>query len=443
MRVLTGIFLAVAAVMAPSRGASAADPLADGLARSIASSGMKRVGVIPRFIQREGDKETLAGSMGPQGEWLAEELVDALIEKGKGEYKFKIVDPGRMSRAFKDAKVTIADLDSPDSQRKIAQLVGGLDGLIVGRAEDTREIPAPGAIAGRLKDISVKCRLIDIRSGDVAGVAKQAIPVTPQLRVYRGEANEVDRDALKQAGLPGDKGRNIPDQAAPTEGGSKPETLHPFEKPHFPLPLWIMVDGKKRDFIVVRDPKTGRRELYAPIEPGESYQIRCKNNLPGVLYMSMFVDGVNVLEKKRDLANPKYWYLEPGAESMIHGWYTSKPASPDKYNVEPFIVAPADDSVAAGENFRDELGMITIVYFLPAAATPYTKPADTTKPSAGTAKGLGEKSLTTGTVATSAGAAEEQKVETHAGAARGKFLAGFVIHYAPRSQIQKLPTVSP
>jgi len=96
MGLLTGMVLAAAATLAPDAGSAATRSLADRFTESIVESKMKRVGVVPRFIQREGGKETLAGSMGPQGEWLADELVDGLTDRAAG--RFKVVAPTRPDR---------------------------------------------------------------------------------------------------------------------------------------------------------------------------------------------------------------------------------------------------------------------------------------------------------------------------------------------------------
>src|SRR5258708_1737017 len=82
--------------------------MAEKLTVPIVRARYQRVGVIPRFIQREGDKETWNGSMGPQGEWLAEKFTEALASEAKG--RFQVVDDPRMAKAFRTLVLTPAGL---------------------------------------------------------------------------------------------------------------------------------------------------------------------------------------------------------------------------------------------------------------------------------------------------------------------------------------------
>jgi hypothetical protein len=419
--------------------------MAEKLSLSILRAHYARVGVIPRFLQREEDKETWTGSMGPQAEWLTGAFTNALASEAQG--RFEVVDNPTMARIFRDLKLTPAELADRAVLNKIAQQTGAPEALIVGRAVDVRDPARPGATLGRLVESDLVCNLIELRSGALVGSAHRALTISPSLAAYRGEppdtgtyhplgAKSLDRTAT-------DKGANTP-RLGPTQGepasqaqagtvtvlAPSPGPVEPpsLDDPDCPFPVQIVVDGSPRKFIPVKNPATRRVELYVNLEPGESYEIATRNKSEEPVLGAIFVDGVNIFGKQRDGDNPRYWHIAPGQDCRFRGWYSGTVTA--EQQEEPFIVRPAADSLAmqlegAQDRFAERIGEIQFIFF------------GAEGPQAG-----GAKSLMPSLFGTGAGEARQIKVQWIEAPKRSdNRLITYVIHYAPMSRIEKRQAV--
>jgi hypothetical protein len=330
------------------------------LLESIAKNGYQRVGVLPRFLVREGGREVLGGSIGPEADYLPERLEESLVQFGGG--KFKVIDGRQLREAFKSLK--IEDLGNREALGRAASAVGGMDALVVGIVTDMRAQAADG----RRAPLEIQARLIDVKDSSVTSISKEIGTVTLSDAAYMGESWELRRwsgDQLQIVGLrqpsegPGGRIKNML-----YGGGSSFDLLHyPLIRRDLPHPLLnrdcpyrlaVVVDGKERPLERVGG------KIYVALDPGDTYWIRVENKIPRPVYMSVFVDGVNVQGKKREHpANAKYWYLKPNYTSNLKGWYTGQAGN---YSVEEFVIAPASDTVAAGQGFGQQLGLITVVF---------------------------------------------------------------------------------
>jgi hypothetical protein len=443
------VLAAVVLIAAPD--ATSLARLAEPLAETIVKAGAHRVAVVPPFPQRDEGRSTLAGpgagSAGPQGIWLPERLAQDLAEQAKG--RFRVVENALILRSMIDLKLSPDDLESGDGLRRLTERVGRLDALILGRTEDRRDPPAPGQVVGRLRNIDIACRVLDPRSGVTTGRARYRIDPSLALRIYRGDAHELDIDAVRTI-YPrplqelASKGANLPgggfSRPISIGGGGDPiEQPEPNVKPEDLLSLWITVDGKVRDFVPIVDPGSRETVRYAPIEPGESYEIQMESRFSGLLYGVVYVDGINILGKKRDLGpKPRYWYLAPQSKFVFRGWYIGGP--PD-YTQERFVIVPADESDAlkidpSSAASRD-LGLITVAIYLPTRAVVGENPiiANT---------GPGAKSLEVSKFATGSLPPEAVDLKQNdRSPPRGRQIGGYSIRYAPRSQIEKLKSRHP
>jgi hypothetical protein len=415
------------------------ESMARKLDRPIVRSQARRLGVIPRFIQREGEKETWGGTMGAQGDWLAEAFTEALTNQAEG--RFEVVKHGPMAEAFRALKLTPADLADREALKKLARQAGGLDALVVGRAVDVREPARPGAAAGRLVKSEITCNLIDLASGELIGSAYRDLPINPSLAAYRGEPPGTGTYAPLAVEFPdpAGKGANTPNLAAPSREGANPAgtrqdgaasgpeggEVPALDDPRCPFPIQIIVDDMPRKFTKVLNPATGRREFYVDLEPGETYEIAIKNRTEGTIYGVVYVDGINILGVRRDPDDPRYWNMAPGQDCLFRGWYLGT----DKdYKEVSFIVRPATDSIAAQvvglkDGFSDRIGEIQCIFF-------------------GTEEGAksepGAKSMMPSKFGTAGGEARDYKVKEVMGPKRSEDrLISYVIHYAPKSQIEK------
>jgi hypothetical protein len=317
------------------------------LAPSIIEGRYRRVGVFPRFIVRKGSSETLGGPIGPEAELLADDLQDDLIKRAQG--RFQVVDGRRMAKAFQD--LTLDDLGRQEALLKAAERVGGLDALIVGSVVDRRDSK---------QQLDIRCRLIDLKGSVVASAANQTDLDLPTA-AYMGESWELRRwtdHGMINIGL------NEHSPFFPFEAVDFADTIlyreirrdrpHPLADPASPFTMAVLVAGKDRPVVRVGD------QYYVALDPGESYEIRIENRSPRGAYLSLFVDGINVLGKKREHpARSRYWNMAARGRFQFRGWTTG---ANGQYRQEAFEITPADDSVAAGQGFSQALGTITAIF---------------------------------------------------------------------------------
>ena len=419
------------------------ESIARKLSGSIQRAGYRRVGVIPRFLQREGGVDTWDGSMGPHGEWLSEVFARSLEDQGRG--RFQIVKNLEVARALNALKLSPAGLDDREAMKPLARRAGGLDALIVGRAVDVREPAGPGSTAGKLVGSVITCNLFDLKTGELTASAYRELPITPSLAAFRGEP--AGSGAYIPLGIdladPAGKGVNAPNlpprprDVARAEGtresGSAPSPVGPqgvevpaLDDPRCPFPVRVIVDGEERHFYRVIHPRTGRRDLFVNLEPGETYQIAVKNKTDATVYGVVYVDGINILGVRRDPDDPRYWNIARGQDCRFCGWYVKEK---DGYKEIPLIVRPASDSIAAQlgggkEGLADRVGEIQCLFF-GTDGEPRSE--------------AGAKSMMLNRIGTGGGEAREIKIGEVMGPKRSENrLLSFVIHYASMSQIEKL-----
>jgi hypothetical protein len=395
---------------------------AERIARQVVDKGYKKVGVLPRFIARKpGGDESLGGPIGPQSEKFAEDLEDALSTASDGKF---LVVPGRqLKKAFEGLKLD--DLADPSTLSKVSERADGLDALVIGNVVDGRDLEADGRVGG----LDVRCQVIDLKSGGLAGAAREKVSPSLSDGAYMGESWELRRwtDAgLTNVGFDetGDGGGSVsPFGAGPVYEERqyamvRRDRPHPLLDPAFPYPVEIVVGSE------VRAPVQVDGKLYVALEPGEVYAIRVKNLGPRPIYSAVFVDGINILGKTRETpASCRYWSLKAGEPATFRGWYTGMEGS---FKEEEFMVAPADDTVAVGQGFDQNLGLITVVDYTVGMAD---------VPEAPTLKAM----VTGGTFGTgTSGKTRELKLEQRAGDRPGVILAAVTIHYATSSQIKQL-----
>jgi hypothetical protein len=121
-------------------------------------------------------------------------------------------------------------------------------------------------------------------------------------------------------------------------------------------------------------------------------------------------------------------------KAQFAGWTTG---GGGQYKQEEFIIAPADSTVAAGQGFGQQLGMITAVFYtfglegLPEPPPPAQFADDNT---------LGQ--ARPGAFGTGAGRQTVLRLEEQSGPERGIILAAMTVHYAPSAQINLLKQAS-
>lgn len=392
--------------------------------QSILQRRYQRVGVIPRFLVREGTRESAGGSIGPEADLMAEHFEAGLVDASGGKYR--VVDGRRMRQAF--ASLKIDDLTNPESLKRLAREVGGLDALVVCVVTDLR---ARGAGANG-PPLRVQARLIEVADSSLAGAATESVEVSLSDAAYMGESWELRRwsgNRLAIVGLrppadgPAARMPNALYGDSPLWENILYELIrrdrpHPLLDPACAFRMVVVVDGQERPLERVGN------KVYSALDPGENYVIRVQNRIARPVYMSVFVDGINILGKRREHpSRAAYWYLKPSYTSNLKGWYTG--GASGNYSVEEFVIAPADSAVAAGQGFGQQLGMITAVFWT-AGMEGVPKPKD-----------LFAHAMP-GSFGTGAGRMSRTELGQVHGPPRGLILAAMTLHYVISPRLEEL-----
>lgn len=337
----------------------------DDLAREIADQEFKVIGVIPRVVTTSKDgSEVVGGSLGPQADLIPQQVsseLAAAVAKGPLKGKFRVVSQRVMKTSF--AKMSPESLGDT-AAIKTAGKSSSADAFLLITATNSADsiskkfslIPADGREAPPVStEISDKKTLLDSAFTGESWVARL-----------------VDREGtVSPVGLqpPGPDAGETPIQpnGAPSENdlpatAITPGQQHPLTRDD--LQFGFDVQVAKQD---VRTAKIGE-DIYVAVEEGDTYTLRVWNKSPKPVYMGMYIDGINTIGK--ELEGPAFtpanrmWYLAPApGKRRIGGFLTIGVAGATEQTEEKFLVSSREESIAAGKNFTDRLGIITAVVF--------------------------------------------------------------------------------
>jgi len=322
----------------------------------------KTLAVLPRPIYVDGkdQKQTLGGELGPQADYFGERLSREIAKLADGE--FDVVENSKMQEVCR--KYSLAQIQRASVRQLIAEQAGDAEVVVIPVVTNST---SPG------KKFDLKCILVDLgrKSEEVYGAEELQIGLSDA--AYMGESWELrrwsdDGSTLLNVGLE-DTGAS-PKSAIFGTGPRMEQrqyrwidrTLpHPLAKgSKFPASIDVMVSGKNRPLQSVG------QNLYVALEAGEEPVIHVANTGPKDVYALVFVDGVNVMGKKREhpgevIARDYHRLLKAGSDFTFEGWYTRK--SGDTWNVESFKLTDERDSVAAEAGSVDRVGMITCLFY--------------------------------------------------------------------------------
>lgn len=426
---------------------------ADQLARSIVENGHKRVGVVPLVITRNPDGETTASpTLGPRAVTKARELYDGLIaasKKGPYSGKFAVIPERSMYNALRN--VTIDQLADPNVMQAVHRQTGA-DAVVTSTYEgpDVRKIdlvdepettPGNGGTGANGKTEGEQ--LAGTLSHDLTDEHGNATAHEEELDKWNlstvaygnGESWELLRwegDKLtSQIGMePLDlsdgwehrfyqRTRELRDQK---EGNG---LRHPFLIDDFPYALKIEVGGE------VRTPRQIGEDFVVVLNPGEEYKILLANRTDKEVYVALFVDGVCTIDKQiaepQNLPVRQHWGLPKNSgDRRIQGWQTiprdarNRPVGTPSYTT--FRIVDAEQSVARGAGFNQQLGMITAIFYtvgMPAV-------------------GSSARSLNPSKVGTGEGQRVEKALKWGSSEKRGVMLAAVTCYYRSDAELQEL-----
>ncbi len=372
--------LGIALVAGMTCTGQAAGP-ADELIKKIQDNGHKRVGVIPTVMQRNGDEESTVGALGPRGNLMAHEIYTQLVAASH-DGGFRVVPERTMRRAMKSRGVTSRNLSDRKVVVKLADECGADTLVSLTHDYDTNkllnELLTKDDFGDRQVD-RINAETIDAKDGFVTYSKDFDDERTLSKAAYQGESWELRRwtgSKLKNVGLRLDDD----DEKIAFGKGHRWESLqyaslsndieHPRDIDGFPYSFDILVDGK------IRKPRgfdgVHGKSYVVELNPGENYTVVLNNKSNKPVYCALYIDGMNSIDKKRqepaDTEARRHWYLKADSGVRhIAGWYSidrdkdNKPTDSHFYN--KFEIVPRDESVAFGEGFEDNIGMITAVFY--------------------------------------------------------------------------------
>jgi uncharacterized caspase-like protein len=347
--------------------------MADQLADAAADRQFSKVGVL-EFTNITPAGELLGAGFGSMGRYCAEELEACLVSQAMGQ--FSVVDHRRLQAILSAQQFRLADLASSQRLKSLSKEAGGMPALIHGVLRNRR---------GRV--VNLQCRLVETEGDDmVASVGGTAVINESEWAMFGQSAalKPEDYDVKPQPGAPP---RPVADRLIDTLDHHA-QGDHPLKDPKFPYRVKLLVDGKERPGVFRGN------DLLVPVSKGEVYEILVSNNSGKLVLMRLLVDGLNTLpervrrkdmatagEKRDDeynvaarvdLDDARPWLLDPndpkskqsGGELtwIVRGFVTETGV---KGKLREFKVVDAAASLAARQQFTDQLGLITAAFYEP------------------------------------------------------------------------------
>lgn len=429
----------------------------DTVVKKIVENGHKRIGVLPAVIIRDGDRENTIGTLGPRGKLMAEEIYKKLVSASRqGAYKgqFRVIPERTMRRAMKLTNFDVDDLGDPD---KLAELSdeAGVDTLVTLTKDEDKDELLATVTGGDFSDLEeneedgeqisidhINAEIVDSEDGFTTFTQDFEDERTLAKAAYMGESWELRRwedGKLKNLGidlegkLPFGKGVRWEKYHY---ASLRDELVHPIDIADFPYQIKVLVDGKWRKPEAF-DGDNGRKYVVA-LNPGEVYEVGLVNDGDEPVYVALYIDGVNSVDKVRmepeDLETKRHWYLEANIEGTVRGWYEierdddGKPGTTQYYN--EFKIVPRDESVAFGKGFEENIGMITAVYYT-VGMDNVEAPDDSDLPPR--SRGLPKAQFGTGL-----GDRKDKQLDFASKGPRGVILGAVTLYYRTEDQIEEM-----
>lgn len=318
------------------------------------------VGVL-EFSGKSNKTELLGGDFGLLGNYCAEELNRQLLNLGVGQ--FQVVDRRRLHEALAEQRFRLADLASTKSLESLADSVGYMPALVRGaflnRSGEIINIQTEVVQTGGLSQSAMAGGVAALNESEWAMIGKSAV-VTDR----RPQTDEATGQFLTASAT---VVRNLEENAKQT---------NPALDENFPFRVRVMVNNRERK------PITKGNDLVVPLSEGEVYSLWIDYRDVGrdsdkTVFMRLLVDGLNTMPEKLslkgvqtlewgqrvNLSEARHWVLDPLKRRTwaIKGFYTGVGTGSDTYR--EFTVVDAQKSLAARQQFSDNIGLITAAFY--------------------------------------------------------------------------------
>jgi len=347
--------------------------IAEQLSWAMEERRLNKVGVL-EFTNDTKLGELLGADFGLLGRYCAEELERRLMDQGGA--KFGVVDRRRLQAAVKACKLGLEDLASGEALRQLSQRAGGMPVIALGTLRSR---------AGR--NVALQCKLMQTERDDLAGSAGGSAVLNESQWAMLGRSAQVRPDdrrpeiALDSASAPS------MDDILIRRLDERAHAAHPLLDPNCPFPVKIFVKVPGQEMPVERKGIFRGNDMFVPLRPGEVYEVWVENRTDQMVLMRLLVDGLNTLpERPRptkamevearqrkpelmpavrvSLDEARHWILDPKTARVaaVRGFFTST-TEVGRYN--EFKVVDAQQSLAARQQFTDQIGMITAAFYAP------------------------------------------------------------------------------
>lgn len=319
------------------------------------------VAVLPRpvYVDSENPKATLS-DLGPQADYFCDRLNREIVKLADGE--FNVVENAKMQDVCR--KFSQSQMLRKSVRQLIAEQADNAEVLV---------IPVVTNSTSPTKQFDLKCLLVDLKRDSEEEYGVEELPIGLSDAAYMGESWELrrwsdDGTMLLNVGLE-DTGAS-PKSALFGTGPRMEQRQYKWidrSRPHplaagsnFPATIEIAVNGTRRPL------KASGPNQYVALENGEEPVIKVANVGAKDVYSLIFVDGINVMGKKRDhpgevISKDQHRLIKAGTDFNYEGWYT--PASGNTWNVESFKLTDERNSVAAEAGSVEQVGIITVVLY--------------------------------------------------------------------------------
>jgi uncharacterized caspase-like protein len=360
--------------------------MAEQLAWNMETRKIPKVGVL-EFTNDSKIGEVLGIDFGLLGRYCAEEMEKRLSSLGTG--KFSLVDRRRLQAAIKAKGFGVKDLASDEALKDLSTRAGGLPVIAV------------GTLRNRLGHImGIECKLIQTDRDDLAGSASETAALNESEWAMLGHSAQVRPEDRKPVVSHDNTPPPSQDAVVIARLDRRAAGPHPLLDPNFPYRVKIMVNEQPGQLPVERKPVFRGNDMYVGLRQGEVFEIWVENHSDRKVYMRLLVDGLNtrperpekmmVVEERTSPANPapaqsqpngpagwamamrvnlddaNPWILDapddknPDGTCAVRGFF-STPDADAKYR--EFKVVDRQDSLAARQDFTDQIGLITAVFY--------------------------------------------------------------------------------
>lgn len=329
--------------------------IAEQLSWSLDDREIDKVAVL-EFTSESGLSEVLGANYGLLGKQCAVDLERLLTQRGSGAYS--VIDQRRLQNALKQQQFSVADLGSDNAMKELSTKLDGLPAI------------AQGVLRGRQgRAITLQCKLLDTETGAIAASAGGVAMLNPSEWAMLGHSAELHDNDFAPPG-PGTENKTEADLVV-FELDKKSKQEHPLADPNCAFPVKLRVNGKIREGVFKGN------DYIVPVQKDDVYAVEVENRYGRPMIMRLLIDGLNSLPQKEidtkgvatymvaprvSLEEARYWVCDPKKSRRfgVRGFITQTGA---QGVLNEFKIVDGADSVAARQQFTDQLGIITVAVY--------------------------------------------------------------------------------